>query len=41
MQRLLSAVLVLSFGLCTAAQADPSEGKKKEVRELRRRVHRK
>ncbi len=33
MQRLLSAVFALSFGLCIAAQADPSEGKKKEVRD--------
>lgn len=38
MQRLFSAVLALSFGLCGAVQAGPREGEKKEVRDALPRV---
>ena len=33
MQRLLSAVLAMTFGFCTVAQAGPRDGEKKEVRD--------
>ena len=33
MQRLLSAVLAMTFGLCAVAQAGPRDGEKKEVRD--------